>query len=474
MRTECSGSSPTGKGDSSEQFIFSFAESGPPVRFAFDADHITGDAGLAPLRELDERLGLTDLAASFLDDEREVEMTVHPLRRLLRGCVYAQAAGYEDANDHTPLRDDPFFQALVGRIHEDSVNPKKQWGLASEATLSRLLSGRKIGGRESFGEVHVAQFLKVLGDATPTVLTLDIDGYDAEVHGMQQQALFNGYFDHDCYYPLHVTIAEYGFIVGVQLRPGNASAAAGAIELLEPILTALKKHLPKTKLRLRGDAGFADPELYALCERKRVEYAIRRKMTSVTKRWFVEYLDSWLDLVDPDDGPGEWFEEVWHEVKGWPRARRHVLKLAYDPRTDSAERYVLVTNSNKSDENVWNFYAHRGREEQRIDEFKNQLRGEKFSCCTFHANAFKLHVMALAYNLFAALRIVLPAHHELKRATPARLRSVLIKCGAMVRRTVRWTWLHASRFWPHREWLADVCRVVLAPRLKPTPVWNSS
>lgn len=280
------------------------------MRLAFDADHITGDAGLTPLRELDERLGLTALAASFLDDEREPEMTVHPLRRLLRGCVYAQVAGYEDANDHTPLRDDPFFQALVGRIHEDSVNPKKQSGLASEARLSRLLSGRKIGGRESFGEVHVAQFLQVLGNATPPVLTLDIDGYDAAVHGMQQLALFNGCFERDCYYPLHVTIAEYGFIVGVQLRPGNASAAVGAVELLAPILAALKKHLPRTKIRLRGDAGFADPELYALCERKRVEYAIRRKMTSVTERWFAEYLDSWLDQVEADDGPSEWFEEV--------------------------------------------------------------------------------------------------------------------------------------------------------------------
>lgn len=194
MTTECKRRTRTGKGnssepDSSEQFIFSFADHGPPVRLAIDADHITADAGLAPLRELDERLGLTDLAASFLDDQRDVKMTVHPLRRLLRGCVYAQAAGYEDANDHTPLRDNPFFQALVGRIHEDSVNPKKQSGLASEPTLSRLLSGRKIGGRESFGEVHVAQFLKVLTDATPAVLTLDIDGYDAEVHGMQQLAL---------------------------------------------------------------------------------------------------------------------------------------------------------------------------------------------------------------------------------------------------------------------------------------------
>lgn len=271
-----------------------------------------------------------------------------------------------------------------------------------------------------------------------------------------------------------MTIAEYGFIVGVQLRPGNASAAGGAVELIEPILSALKKHLPRTKVRVRGDAGFADPELYALCERKRVEYAFRRKMTSVSRRWFSDLLDAWVDLAEADDGPGEGFEEVWHEVKGWGHSRRHVLKLVYDPATDTTERYVLVTNSNKRDESVWRFYAHRGREEQRIDEFKNQLRGEKFSCCTFHANAFKLHVMALSYNLLAALRIMLPVSHELKRATPARLRSALIKCGAMVRRTVRWTWLHTSRFWPHRRWLADVCRVVLAPRLKPTPVWNSS
>jgi len=454
--------------------MFSFAEGGPAVRMVFDADHITSDAGLAPLRELDERLGLTALAASHLEDGRDPLMTVHPIGRLLRACVYARAAGYEDGNDHTPLRDDPLMKAIVGGINKGSVNPKKQDGLASEATLSRLWAGRKLHGRENFGAVHVSQFLKVLGKHAPDVLTLDIDGYDAAVHGGQQLGLFNGHFGHDCYYPLHVSVAEYGFIVGVQLRPGDSGPATGAAALLEPILATLTKHLPRTKLRVRADAGFADPQLYALCERKRVQYVIRRRMTTVIEQWFADYLDPLMEGHGPDDGAGEWFEEVWHEVKGWDRARRHILKLAYDPATETVERYVLVTNSNKRDENVWRMYGKRGQEEQRIDELKNHLRGEKFPSNQKHANDFRLHGMAMAYNLFAALRIVLPEDHELKRATPMRLRSVLIKCGAMVRRTVRRMWLHVSRHWPHRAWLEDVCRVVLAPKLSPTPVWNSS
>lgn len=474
MKTECNSPRRTDKVESSQQLIFSFADNTPPVRMVFDAEHITSDAGLTPLRELDERLGLSALAASHLDDFRQPDMTVHPVLRLLRAWVYARAAGYEDGNDHTPLRDDPLMKALVGSIRKDSINPKKQDGLASEATLSRLLSGRKLGGRDSFGEVHALQFLKVLGKHTPDVLTLDIDGYEAIAHGHQQLALFNGYFDHVCYYPLHVSVAEYGFIVGAQLRRGDAGPATGARELLEPIIDALKKRLPRTKLRLRGDAGFCDPVLYALCERKGVEYVIRRRMSKVIEQWFADYLDPMMKGHGPDDGPAEWFAEEWHEVKGWGRARRHILKLRYDPVTETVERYVLVTNSNKSPENVWRMYGKRGQEEQRIDELKNQLRGEKFPSNQKHVNDFRLHVMAMAYNLFAALRIVLPEDHELKRATPMRLRSVLVKCGAMVRQTVRWTWLHASRHGPHRQWLQDVCRVVLAPKLAATHLWNSS
>jgi len=458
-----------------DQITFSFGDEVKPT-LVFDAEEITTDAGLVALRELDERLGLTELAAGLLEDLRVPEMTVHPLGRLLREMVYAYAAGYEDANDHTPLRDDPLFKQIVGPINRETVNPKVQEGLASEATISRLLGGRKLDGRELFAPAHVGQFGLALGRRSPEVLTLDMDGYDAEVHGMQQLGLFNGYYEERMYYPLHVTAAEYGFVVGAELRPGDAGAAEGAVEVLEPILRYLHARYPATGLRFRADSGFMDPKLYRLCEAFGAQYAIRLRMNARLKELFAEHL-AWRVYADqPDerrDGKWIFYHHLLYRAQSWKRARRVILKLVYDPAEGEEEQYALVTNVKGSPRAVWSFYGRRGREEQRIDEFKNHLRGEKFSCGDFADNAFKLQLVAMAHNLYAALRMALPAHHALKRATVSRLRLELVKCAAMVIRTARRLWLHASRHWPYRPLLVDACRRVTAARLRMTPVWDS-
>lgn len=458
-----------------EQVTFTFGDD-VPTTLIFDADDIVTDAGLVPLRQIDERLGFIDLAARRIEDLRVPEMIVHPVPRLLREVVFAYAAGYEDANDHTPLRNDPLFKQVVGPINPKTVNPKAQSGLASEATLSRLLGGRKLEGLGALREVHVEQFAKVLGRNAPDVLTLDIDGYDAETHGMQQLALFNGYYEEQMYYPLHVSVAEYGFVVGIELRPGDAGPGTGAAELLAPIIEFLRARYPKTKLRVRADAGFADPKLYALCEENGVEYANRMKMNNRLDELFAEHLiprlyDGRADRMR--DGKRIFYHETMYRAGSWDQDRRVVLALVQDMETGEEARRVLVTNSAKSKQNVWSFYEHRGQSEQRIDEFKNHLRGEKLSCCEFANNAIKLELVAMAHNLLAAVRILLPEGHELKRATVSRLRLVLIKCAAMVKKTTRRLWLHASKHWPYRPFLMDLARMAMAKRWNPTPVWDS-
>jgi len=477
--TECSDAGSAVKGEKrtdtgrAEQITFSFGEEVEPT-LKFDAEAVTCDAGLAALRELDERLGLTVLAAARIKDLREPDMVVHSVLRLLREIVYAYAAGYEDASDHTPLRADGWFRELVGEVNRDSINPKRHDGLASEPTLSRLLGGRKLDV-DSVGFVHVEQFGRVVENSPPAVVTFDIDGYDAETYGGQQLSLFNGYYDQYMYYPLTVTAAEYGFAVAARLRPGNAAAGEGAAELLRPVFEYMRKHFPNTRLRLRGDSGFMDPKLYRLCEEFGVEYEIRLRMNEVLKRLFEKHLVPKAEKMLREKPGEKWalYHETTYKAGSWKKARRIVMKLQYDPWKESFERYVIVTNSRRRRRGVWTLYEHRAQCEQRIDELKNHLCAEKFSCCEFHANAFKLHLIVMAHNLFAAARVMLPRDHELKRATVARLRIALVKCAATLRRTARRLWMHASRTWPYRGLLADVARRFVSGRLVPTPVWDT-
>jgi len=70
------------------------------LRLEFRGAKITTDAGLLAVRELDEMMGLTEMAGDLIVDKRTGKNIQHRIPGLLRQSVYARRAGYEDTNDH--------------------------------------------------------------------------------------------------------------------------------------------------------------------------------------------------------------------------------------------------------------------------------------------------------------------------------------------------------------------------------------
>jgi len=84
------------------------------LKLEFHGSSVTSDAGLLAYRELDDALGLTELAGGMLSESRRGKNTRHVLIALLRQSVFGRLAGYEDVNDAERLARDPAMRWIVG------------------------------------------------------------------------------------------------------------------------------------------------------------------------------------------------------------------------------------------------------------------------------------------------------------------------------------------------------------------------
>src|SRR6516225_5368351 len=85
---------------------------------------LTSDAGLLPLRQFDEQIGLTRQFAQALDDPRAPRCCGHTFLEMTRSRIYGILADYEDQNDHDSLRYDPVFKLIANR---SAVGPRMPW-----------------------------------------------------------------------------------------------------------------------------------------------------------------------------------------------------------------------------------------------------------------------------------------------------------------------------------------------------------
>src|SRR5690349_8735245 len=200
------------------------------LKLEFHGSRITSDAGLLAYRDLDDALGLTDLAGDVLSECRRGTNTRHLLTGLLRQSVFGRLAGYEDVNDAERLAHDPAMRAVVDRGGLDRrAASTSQMGrfetewLTSEANLTALadLSGAWID------QVHARR--------PQTTIVLDMDSSVSETHGTQEGSAYNGHFGCTCYHPLFV-FNQFGDLERCALRPGNVHSADGWRGVLEPVI----------------------------------------------------------------------------------------------------------------------------------------------------------------------------------------------------------------------------------------------
>src|SRR5688572_2682801 len=398
------------------------------LKFGFHGTRITSDGGLLAYRELDDAVGLTATATSALAEGRRGRNIRHRLLGLLRQAVYGRRAGYEDVNDAERLARDPAMRAIVGREGLDRPAASSsemgrfetEW-LATETNLATLagLSGSWID--------------RVHGRRPPDGIILDMDSSESPTHGEQEGSAYHGHFSCTCYHPLFV-FNQFGDLERCALRPGNVHSAEGWREVLEPVIARSRTTMKRRSFR--ADAGFASPEVYELLEAEDYGYVIRLPANPVLQRRIAHLLTR--PVGRPPHEVRRFYASFRSQAQSWSRSRRVVAKVEWHPGELSPRVGFLVTNLCRPPERVVAFYNQRGTAEQWIREGKNAAKWTRLSCRSMKANAVRLQLHALAYNLANFFRtLALP--DEVERWSLTTLREKVVKIGAKVITHARYT-----------------------------------
>jgi hypothetical protein len=247
----------------------------PPLRPTFDrriklefhGARITSDGGLLPYRELDDALGLTDMAITKLLDGRRGKNTRHALEGLFRQSVFGRLAGYEDVNDAERLGRDPAMRAIVGREGLDRfAASSSQMGRFETEWLATAVN------LDALADLSGAWIDRVHERRPRDGIILDMDSSESPTDGDQEGSAFNGHFGSTCYHPLFV-FNQFGDLERCRLRPGNVHSAEDWRLVLEPVIARYRER--GVDLSFRADAAFAKPEVYELLEAEGIRFAIR-------------------------------------------------------------------------------------------------------------------------------------------------------------------------------------------------------
>ena len=417
-----------------------------PVVAKFDQPESSSDGGAILLKAADRRYELIACLASCLQDERQPGKIDHSLEELLAQRVFSIACGYPDANDAARLAADPIHKLLLDR------DPITGTDLASQPTLSRFENA--VGPKELY-RLSEALAVSVLQRHAERLrhrvrrVTLDLDPTDDPTHGAQQLSFFNGHYDTWCYLPVMGFVSfndeAEQYLCAAVLRPGNVTAAVGAVGILRRLILLIRHFLPRVRIRVRLDGGFAHPAVLDLLDAEpNLEYVVAMAKNAVLKRKAKRAMRHARKLSRPSGQTEHVYSEAYYAARSWPRQRRVIIKaevVCAEGKVPKDNSRFVITNMQQSPQWLYEqVYCQRGEIENRIKEL-HELQIDRTSCSGFWANQFRVLLTAAAYVLMQELRLR-AARTRCARAQVGTLREQLLKLGARVLVSVRRVVVH--------------------------------
>jgi hypothetical protein len=247
------------------------------------------------------------------------------------------------------------------------------------------------------------------------------------------------------------------------------------------VLRRLRAAWPETRIILRGDGHFSNPELMALCQTDpNLDFLfglVGNKVLSPKAKPLLEHARALHQtrcanaqrLGHPEPAATRLYDDLDYQAASWPQAYRVVAKAEVMALGDNP-RYVVTSLTDPSPDILYKeLYCARGQDENFIKAVKNDLASDRTSDHAFLANHLRLFYSCAAYALIHGVRENTLVHTELAKAQPV---SIILKLFKLAVRVVQYKdriKLSLPSSCPMKKVLARVTELLYPAQRPPAP-----
>ena len=264
-------------------------ESNKYMKINFNGGDLSSDAGLLLVKEFACKLGFDRILKSGFKTNDPALFRIHKDDENLWQMVYQILGAYFEDDCADELTNDPVLTAVLG---------KEQ--LASQPTLSRFFNRMDDSTLRQFYDIMCQLRRVVYAIKKPQMLLLDLDSTLLDTYGHQEGEGFNFHYQSHGYHPLVCYDGMTGDLLKIELRNGTDYSCTGVVDFLQPLLNEFLTDYPRIPLLMRGDSGFATPDLYKQCETNGTSYVIRLKENCSLRKLASDIEEHLLDLTKDD------------------------------------------------------------------------------------------------------------------------------------------------------------------------------
>lgn len=410
------------------------------IKVNFNGGDLSSDAGLLLIKEFAAKVGLVKLVNKLFKTNDAARSRLHTDSDNLMQLIYQIIASYFEDDCADELTNDPVLTAI---LEKDS--------LASQPTLSRFWNRMDEDTLAQFDQIDSKMRDIIYSTKQPEHMLFDLDSTLLNTYGTQEGEGFNYHYQAHGYHPLLCFDGLTGDLLKAELRDGTQYCSKDADQFMIPLMKEYRIKYPSLALYLRGDSGFASPDLYDACEEQDCNYAIRLKDNKKLRAYAADADEALYRATkhNQTDYAVE-YGEFLYQAASWSHPRRVVFKVE-KPVNQLIHMFTfIVTTMEMEPYKVIQFYCGRGKMENFIKECKSGFDFGAVSSQSKIVNANRLRLHMLAYNLFNWFRrLALPANMRKQQIDTIRLK--LLKVAAKAVHSARYTIFKLCSSCPYKK-----------------------